>query len=480
MHYQYPDVRMFIGSEWCDAVSRETLDIHDPATGEKIGTVPRATRQDLDRALRAAEDGFKVWRNVSAYDRANAMRRASDLLRERRDSIAWLMTREQGKPIAQSLAEISGAADTIDWFAEEARRTYGQTIPARSPNISQTTVKLPVGPVVVFTPWNFPVSQIVRKLSAAVAAGCSIIIKAPEETPASPAELVRAFVDAGVPAGVVNLVFGVPAEISEYLIPHPIIQKISFTGSTPVGKQLAALAGLHMKRVTMELGGHSPVLVFNDADIQNAVAVTAAAKFRNAGQVCVAPTRFMLQGKIADDFTSRFVDATNDLRVGNGLEPETQMGPMANERRVPALEALLSDAVARGGRILAGGRRIGNGGSFFEPTVIADVPIDARIMNEEPFGPIAILNRFDAFEDAVAEANRLPYGLAAYAFTSSAAVIHQLGQAVDAGMLTVNHNGLAIPEVPFGGVKDSGYGTEGGSEAIEAYLVTKYLTAYNA
>lgn len=369
-----------------------------------------------------------------------------------------------------------GAADVIEWFAGEGQRAYGQTIPSRDPKVMQITLKVPVGPVAAFTPWNFPINQIVRKLSAALAAGCSIIVKAPEETPASPAELIRAFADAGVPAGVVNLVYGVPAEISEYLIPHPIIRKISFTGSTPIGKQLAALAGQHMKRATMELGGHAPVIVAGDADLDMAVPQIATHKFRNAGQVCVSPTRFLIDDSIHAEFVDRFAAIAKGLKVGDGLDPETDMGPLANDRRIPALEALVGDAVDRGAQLVTGGRRIGNTGWFFEPTVLVDVPTDARIMNEEPFGPVAVLNRFDTLDAAIAEANRLPFGLAAYGYTRSDATAHRLGTEVESGMMTINHLGLALPEVPFGGIKDSGYGTEGGSEALGAYFDTRFVS----
>ena len=472
----YPNVQLFIDGAWGPAAEGRTIDVIDPATEEVIGTVAHATKVDLDRALDAVSRGFAIWRATAPTERAKIMRRAAELLRERKESIAVLMTREQGKPVAQAVGEILVAAEVIEWFAEEARRTYGQIIPARAPGVNQLVYKVPVGPVAAFTPWNFPINQVVRKLSAALSTGCSIIVKAPEETPASPAELIRAFVDAGVPAGVVNLVYGVPAEISEYLIPHPVIRKISFTGSTPIGKQLAALAGLHMKRATMELGGHAPVMVFDDADLGKALSVMVPTKVRNAGQVCVSPTRFLVQDGIADAFTDGFVKAFSATKVGNGLDPETGMGPLANPRRIPALEALIEDAVAKGAELKTGGRRIGNKGYFFEPTVLANVPVTARVMNEEPFGPLAIINRFSTLEDALTEANRLPFGLASYAFTTSTATATALGQRVEAGMLTINHNGLALPEVPFGGVKDSGYGTEGGSEAVEAYLESRFVT----
>ncbi|PZU23181.1 MAG: NAD-dependent succinate-semialdehyde dehydrogenase [Shinella sp.] len=472
----YPDVKLLINGEWRDAIGGRTLPVFDPATEEKIGTVAHAEKADLDAALTSAAKGFEIWRETSAFERSKLMRRAADILRQRKDDIAVLMTLENGKPLEQSKIELANAADVIDWFAEEARRTYGQIIPPRFAGVSQMAIKFPIGPVAAFTPWNFPVNQVVRKLSAALATGCSIIVKAPEETPASPAEMIRCFIDAGVPAGVVNLVYGIPAEISEYLIAHPVIRKLTFTGSTPVGKQLAALAGLHMKRATMELGGHAPVMIFDDADVEKAISVMGMTKLRNAGQVCVSPTRFLVQEGVADRFTEGFTKIMADAKVGNGLDPETVMGPLANERRIPALEGLINDAVAHGATLKTGGRRIGNKGYFFEPTVLANVPTTARIMNEEPFGPVAIVNRFKTLDEAVTEANRLPFGLASYAFTTSTHTAHVLGQKVEAGMLTINHNGLALPEVPFGGVKDSGYGTEGGSEAVEAYLETRFVT----
>lgn len=472
----YPDVQLFIDGVWRPASDGRTIPVLDPATAGRIGTVAHASRSDLDAALGAVARGFEVWRRTSAFDRAKLMRKAAEILRARAEDIATLMVRENGKPLAQARMETLAGADIIDWFAGEAQRAYGQVIPSRAPDVLQMTVKLPVGPVAAFTPWNFPINQVVRKLSAALATGCSIIVKAPEETPASPAELVRAFADAGLPAGVANLVFGVPAEISEYLIPHPVIRKVSFTGSTAIGKQLAALAGLHMKRATMELGGHAPVIVTADADLDLAAATIIPNKFRNAGQVCVSPTRFLVQDSLADAFADRFVDTARRLRVGNGMDPETEMGPLANQRRIPALEALVMDAVDKGARLLAGGRRIGNEGWFYEPTVLADVPLSARIMNEEPFGPVAVVNRFHALDEAIAEANRLPYALAAFAFTRDTATATRLGAEIETGMLSINHLGLALPEIPFGGMKDSGHGTEGGSEALDAYLETRLIT----
>jgi succinate-semialdehyde dehydrogenase / glutarate-semialdehyde dehydrogenase len=472
----YQDVVLFIDGSWTKAASGRTIPVVNPATGEPIGTVAHAERADLDRALEAADKGFKVWRKVSAFERSKLMRKAANIFRERVDKIAPLLTMEQGKPLAEAKGEVLAGADVIDWFAEEGRRTYGRIVPARAEGIYQLVIKEPVGPVAAFTPWNFPINQVVRKLCGALATGCSIIVKAPEETPASPAELIRAFADAGVPAGVVNLVYGVPAEISGYLIPHPVIRKISFTGSTVVGKQLAAMAGAHMKRVTMELGGHAPSIVFDDADVDLASKLLSANKIRNAGQVCISPTRFLVQEKVYDSFVGKFTEAVRATRVGDGLEGTTQMGPLANPRRIAAMETLIGDAAKKGAAIRAGGHRIGNKGNFFEPTVLTDVPTDARIMNEEPFGPVAVIKPFRSFDDVVAEANRLPYGLAAYAYTRSAKTANAIAAAVETGMISINHHGLALPEVPFGGVKDSGYGSEGGTEALEGYLVTKFVS----
>jgi succinate-semialdehyde dehydrogenase/glutarate-semialdehyde dehydrogenase len=337
-------------------------------------------------------------------------------------------------------------------------------------------VKEPVGPVAAFSPWNFPINQAVRKISAALAAGCSVILKGPEEAPASVAALVRAFADAGVVPGAVNLVFGVPSVISEYLIPHPVIRKVSFTGSTAVGKRLAALAGLHMKRVTMELGGHAPAIIFDDADLDVAVKILAASKYRNAGQVCVAPTRFLVQKKVYDSFVEKFIVASKAVKVGDGLEAGTTMGPLAHDRRVSAMEGFVSDAVDQGAHVEMGGDRLGNEGYFWEPTILTAATKGSRVMNEEPFGPVSVMVPFSEFDDAVMEANRLPYGLAAYAYTRSARTANLIGAAVESGMVSINHYGLALPELPFGGVKDSGYGSEGGSEGIEAYLNGKFIS----
>jgi succinate-semialdehyde dehydrogenase/glutarate-semialdehyde dehydrogenase len=472
----YRDVLLHIDGVWRPASGRRTIPILNPASEEVIGTVAHADQVDLDEALEAADRGFKVWREVAPYDRAKLMRKAADILRERVETIAPLVVQEQGKPLYEARMEVMTAADVTDWLAGEGQRTYGRAIPARAPGIYQLSLREPVGPVAAFTPWNNPINQVVRKLAAALATGCSIIVKAPEETPASPAELVRAFVDAGVPSGVINLVYGIPSEVSEYLIPHPVIRKISFTGSTVVGKHIASLAGQHMKRATMELGGHAPAMVFADGDIAKAATSLAALKYRNAGQVCVSPTRFLVQENVYDEFVERFVDEAKAIKVGYGLEPDVRMGPLANVRRLQAAETLVQDAVAHGANLATGGRRLSNKGYFFEPTVITDVPVEARAMNEEPFGPLALISRFVSFDEAVAEANRLPFGLAAYAFTGSSNTATMLGHAIESGMVAINGAPLALPEVPFSGIKDSGYGSEGGTEALEGYLNIKYVT----
>jgi succinate-semialdehyde dehydrogenase/glutarate-semialdehyde dehydrogenase len=472
----YPEVQLFIDNAWTKGAGGKTLPVLNPATGEEIGKVAHAEKADLDRALAAADKGFRAWKKVSPFDRYKVLRKAADIIRSRADEIGKIMSMEQGKPLIEAKGETLLAGDIMDWFAEEARRTYGRIVPPRAEGVYQLVVKEPVGPVAAFTPWNFPINQAVRKCSAAIAAGCSIILKGPEETPASCAALVQAYVDAGVPAGVIQLVYGIPSEISEYLIPHPVIRKITFTGSTPVGKHLSMLAGQHMKRITMELGGHAPAIVFDDADVDTAVKVLSANKFRNAGQVCVSPTRFLVHESVYGKFVEGFTAFAKSLKVGDGMDKDTRMGPLANDRRVQAMEMFVADAVSKGAKIETGGKRIGNKGNFFEPTVLTGINTDMRIMNEEPFGPLAPIMPFSKFDDVVEEANRLPFGLAAYAYTKSAKTAAAIGAAFESGMVSINHHGLALPEVPFGGIKDSGYGSEGGSEAIEAYLNTKFIT----
>ncbi|MDR6537508.1 NAD-dependent succinate-semialdehyde dehydrogenase [Variovorax soli] len=472
----YVDTRLLINGEWCDAASGKTLDVINPATGKPIGKVAHAGIADLDRALEAAQRGFQAWRKIPANERAATMRKAAGLLRERAPEIARLLTLEQGKPFVEARGEVLAGADIIEWFADEGRRVYGRIVPSRNLAAQQLVIKEPVGPVAAFTPWNFPINQVVRKLGAALATGCSFLAKAPEETPASPAALLQAFVDAGVPPGTVGLVFGNPAEISSYLIAHPIIRKVTFTGSTPVGKQLAALAGQHMKRATMELGGHAPVIVADDADLALAVKAAGGAKFRNAGQVCISPTRFLVHNSIKAEFAQALVKHAEGLKLGDGLAEGTTLGPLANARRLTAMAQVLDDARSKGATVATGGERVGSAGNFFAPTVLTDVPLNADVFNNEPFGPVAAIRGFDTLEEAIAEANRLPFGLAGYAFTRSIKNAHLLSQQVEVGMLWINQPAAPSPEMPFGGIKDSGYGSEGGPEAMEAYLNTKAVS----
>ena len=476
----YPHTQLFINGQWQDAADGKSLAVFNPATGKEIGRVAHAGIADLDRALVAAQKGFEVWRDTPAIERNKLMRRAAALMRERAGDIAALLTQEQGKPLAEARTEALAAAEIIEWFADEGMRVYGRIVPSRF-NLAarQMVLKDPVGPVAAFTPWNFPINQVVRKLSAALAAGCSMIVKAAEETPAAPAGLIRAFADAGLPSGVLGLVYGNPAEISSYLIPHPVIRKITFTGSTPVGKQLAALAGKHMKRVTMELGGHAPVIVAEDADVALAVRSAGAAKFRNAGQVCISPTRFLVHESIRNAFAAELVKYSQGLKVGDGAAEGTTMGPLANPRRVTAMAEFTQDAIRHGATLAQGGQRIGEAGNFWQPTILTDVPLGARVFNDEPFGPIAALRSFNTLDEAIAEANRLPYGLAGYAFTGSLKNADLLARRVVVGMLWVNMPAMPSAELPFGGVKDSGYGTEGGPEAMDAYLNARAVTIMN-
>ena len=477
MSIKYPDTQLFLNGEWRDALAKESLEIINPATEEVIGKVSHARKEDLDIALTAAEKAFNSWKNVSAYERSKILRKAADIVRSKAEEIATLMTLEQGKPLIEAKMETMGAADSIDWYAEEGRRAYGRIIPSRAPQgVYQFVFKEAVGVVAAFTPWNFPLNQVVKKVAAAFAAGCTAIVKGPEETPASVAELIKAFDEAGMPKGSINLVYGIPAEISEYLIAHPIVRKVTFTGSTAVGKLLASLAGTHMKRVTMELGGHSPAIVCEDADVKAAVKILSANKFRNAGQVCISPTRFLVHDSVYEEFVDGFVKQAEALNVGNGLDEGVKMGPLAHDRRLTAIEGFVADAVENGAKVLTGGKRKGNKGYFFEPTVMTNVSNEARIMNEEPFGPLAPINSFSSIDEVVEEANRLNYGLAAYAYTNSAKTAQDLGQAIESGQVSINHHGLGLVDTPFGGVKDSGYGSEGGPEGLDAYMTTKLVS----
>lgn len=470
----YPELSLVIGGEPRGARSHQ--DVINPATEKSLGQLPHATKQDLDDALAAAEKGFAEWRAVPAQERGKILKRAADLLRERSEVLAPIATMESGKPLAQARIELSMAADTIEWFAEEGRRAYGRLLMPRGPGIRMTVRKEPVGPVAAFTPWNFPLGNPARKLGAALAAGCSCILKPAEETPASGLAVAQAFLDAGLPKQALSVVFGVPGELSTHLLASPIIRKVSFTGSIPVGKHLMKLAAQTMKRTTMELGGHAPVLVFEDVDVAQVLDQALAAKFRNAGQVCVSPTRFLVHEKVFDAFAEGFAERARNLKVGNGLEPDTAMGPLIHARRVAAIDTLVRDAETHGGEIRAGGRRLNQPGYFYQPTVLANVNTTARIMNEEPFGPVAIINAFSDADAAIHEANRLPYGLAAFAFTRNHGLINRLGDVLEAGMVGLNTFRISVPDSPFGGIKESGHGSEEGIEGLEACLVTKFVS----
>ncbi len=469
-------VGLFIDGVWRDGASGTRGAVHNPATGDLVAEVAHGDTADLDAAADAALRGFTLWRATPAVDRSAVLRRTASLLRDRQEAIATALTAEQGKPLREARAEVAVSADLLDWFADDGRRVYGKILPPRVAGGEQKVMKDPIGPVAAFTPWNFPLSQAVRKLGPALAAGCSVVVKPPENTPVSVAGLIRCFADAGLPPGVLNVVFGIPAQISGHLIPHPAIRKVSFTGSVPVGKHLAALAGQHMKPATMELGGHSPVILCADADLDRAIDLLAMSKYRNAGQVCVSPTRFLVEESVYGDVVDTFTRRAAAVVVGDGMEAASQMGPLISAARQNAVDALVSDAVAQGARLTTGGSRVCNVGSFYAPTVLADVTAGMRIMNEEPFGPVALFQPFHGLDAALAEANRLPFGLAAYVFTGSAAKIDRLANGIESGMVTINHIGLAVPESHFGGIKDSGYGSEGGSEAIEAYLKPKFVT----
>ncbi|MEU4892744.1 NAD-dependent succinate-semialdehyde dehydrogenase [Streptomyces sp. NPDC044780] len=471
----YPAVRMYIGGAWRESGAKHTAPVVNPATEEIIGTVPLATPADLDDALEAARRGFRIWRDTPVAQRTAILHQAADLLTRRAAEVGRVMTLEQGKPLTEATGEVRRVADTLRWHADDARRAYGRVIPS-APGTLLTVRREPIGPVAAFVPWNFPAGGPLRKISSALSAGCSIVLKASEETPATAAALVGCFADAGLPDGVLNLVFGEPAEVSAHLIASPVIRLVAFTGSVPVGKLLAAAAGNVMKPSLMELGGHAPVIVCADADPARAARRAARAKFANAGQVCTSPSRFLVHQSRYEDFTAEFVKAAEAVVVGDGLDEGTTMGPLANERRLTAVERLTADAVRRGATVRTGGRRPDRAGYFFAPTVLTDVSADALMMSEEPFGPLAPIVPFSELDDALAVANSLPYGLAAYGFTESAATAERLSAELEAGILSINHCGGSVHEAPSGGVKDSGYGREGGPEALDAYLVTKRVS----
>ncbi len=469
-------LQLHIDGEWIDAGDRNTHTVVDPATGGAIGELPLARPDDLDRALDSAARGYPIWRGTSVDERATVLAGAARLMRERADTIARIATTEQGKPLAEAKGEVAYAAALTDWFAGETRRNHGRVL-ARPAGQQSIVVHEPVGPAVAFCPWNFPVLNPVRKIAPALAAGCSLIVKPPEEAPGSALAVLRCFLDAGLPRSVLNMVFGVPDQVSRHLLASPVIRKMSFTGSVPVGKHLIRLAADRMIRTTMELGGHSPVLVFDDCDLDKTVALLAAAKFRNAGQVCISPTRFYVQDSIHDRFVAAFVERAEGLAVGGGLAEGTAMGPLANPRRPDAMAALVADARTAGATVATGGERGADAGFFFQPTVLADVPLEARAMSEEPFGPLAMVRRFSTFDEAVEQANRLPFGLAAYCFTNDARRQRLLADAIESGMVGLNTMGLSAVDAPFGGVKESGHGSEDGTEGMRAFQVVKTVHA---
>ncbi|MCK9507010.1 MAG: NAD-dependent succinate-semialdehyde dehydrogenase [Pigmentiphaga sp.] len=472
----YPELSLYIDGEFIQGQGRAEQDVVNPANGNVLGKLPHASTSDLDRALAAADRAFASWKHSSPMERSAILRKVAELARERAETIGRNLTLDQGKPLAEAIAEIRGCSEHAEWAAEEARRIYGRVIQPRNPQVRQLVLKEPVGVCVAFTPWNFPFNQAIRKVAYAIAAGCTVILKGPEDTPSAIVAIAQLFHDAGLPPGVLNIVWGVPNEISSYLIQSPIVRKVSFTGSVPVGKHLASMAGAHMKRVTMELGGHSPVIVFDDADIDQAADLLARSKIRNAGQVCISPTRFYVQEGVYQRFAQKFTEALAAIKVGDGLETGTDMGPLAHERRVQAMNEFVQDAQQRGGQVLLGGAVATQAGNFFPPTVVSDLPDDARLMTEEPFGPIAPLTPFKTIEEVLKRANSLPFGLASYVFTERSKTAHQMANGIEAGMVSINHFGLALAETPFGGVKDSGIGSEGGTESLEAFLTTKFVT----
>ena len=476
MKTSYDPLYLFIGGEWLNAEGRETAAVVNPATGREIGRVPLSTADDLDHALAVTRLSFEQWRQTVPDKRAKILKHAADLILERAPQIAAQMTLEEGKPLGESLDEVTRAAEYFEWFAESARRIDGRVVPANRPGVLQLVKRQAIGPVAAFTPWNFPAITPARKLAAALAAGCSVILKPGEESPSTALALARALDDAGLPKGVLQVVFGVPDQVSSHLIASPIIRKVTFTGSVPIGRLLSARAAEGVKPITLELGGHGPVLVFEDADIEKAAIEGVANRFRGTGQVCISSTRFLIQRGAYQAFVDHFVAATQALRIGDGLHPDTQVGPLANPRQLAKMEELVADAVEKGARVLVGGEALSGEGYFFQPTVLADVPMDARVMHEEPFGPIAVLMPFDELADGLKEANRLPYGLSAYAFTSSARTAIDVADGLEAGMIGINQYRIVATELPFGGMKESGHGSEGGIEGIEHYLTHKFIS----
>jgi succinate-semialdehyde dehydrogenase/glutarate-semialdehyde dehydrogenase len=470
----HSNLHLLIGGEKVSGGGRDTIEVIDPATAEVLGALPTATTDDLDTALANADKGFHVWRKESADKRAAVLTKAGQLLRERAKDIGTLLTKEQGKPVREAIGEVIYCAMLFEFYAGECKRTYGRQL-VRPTGQSARVIYVPVGPVAGFAAWNFPAINVARKIGGAIAAGCSVIVKPSEETPAAGLALVQALLDAGVPGDVCQVVFGVPDEVSRHLLASPIIRKVTFTGSTAVGKHLTKLAADDMKVTTMELGGHAPIMVFKDSDVDTVLDTMVGAAFRNAGQVCVSPTRFLVEQDLFPAFRDGFIERAKKITVGNGFDDGTQMGPMANDRGPEGLAKKIANAKDRGAKVDAGGDRIGNQGFFFEPTVLSEVPTDADIMNEEPFGPIALINPMANADAIIEEANRLPYGLAAYAWTNDPQLRSRLAADVEAGMLAINGANVSAVDAPFGGVKWSGHGQEDGAEGVMHCMVPKTI-----
>lgn len=478
--HRYAAPQLHIAGRWRAGRHARRHTVFDPSCGEAIGELTLANDADLDDVLAAAESGFAAWRQVPAYKRSEALMAAARRLQQRCDEIAPLLTLEQGKPLAEAKSEIASTVNVIQWYAEEARRTYGRTIPPRVSGSALQVLREPVGPCAAFSPWNFPMMLASRKVAGALATGCSVVLKAAEETPASAAAMVACFLESGLPDGALQLVYGVPAEVSRRLLASPVMRKLSFTGSVPVGRELARLAAEQLHRVTLELGGHAPVLVFADANLDQAVAQLAGAKFRNAGQICAAPTRFLVERSVYPAFVEHMTAACEALRLGAGLDPQTTLGPLASERRQAAMQPLVDDALARGARLVTGGSSPDRPGYFYRPTLLADMPADARAMAVEPFGPLVLVRPFDNEAEAIALANATRMGLSAFVYTDSASRQARLVAALRVGMVALNHASVSSPEAPFGGVGDSGYGSECGIEGLEGYLQTKFVHQFPA
>lgn len=473
----YPEkLELLIAGEWCQGSEGVQEAVINPATEEVIAQVPHASASDLDRALAASADGFKVWKKTPANQRQKIMYEAASLMEQRIDTIARTLTMEMGKPLFESKIELQFAIEVLRWYAEEGKRAYGRIIPSRSPGVRQMVVKEPVGPACAFVAWNFPANNAMRKIGAALGAGCSILIKPSEETPGTAVAMARCFQDAGLPPGVLNVVFGVPDDVSRHVLASWIPRKLSFTGSIPVGKHLQKLAADTLKRCTMELGGHAPVIIFDDANLEKALDDMVTFKFRNAGQVCISPTRFYAQENIYEAFVQGFTERVNKIKVGNGLDEDVIMGPLVDQRRLDIMDEFISDAVSHGAKIETGGQRLTNQGFFYAPTVLSNVSDSARIMSEEPFGPLAPIASFGSYDEVVERANSLPFGLASFVYTQDSVKAMAMEEDLDAGMVGVNHSGISTPETPFGGVNESGYGSEGGIEGLDAYLRTKFVT----